>query len=315
VILDDYQGVALKFGDWNRLRREVDVKTVNHHISNETVLATCIEDAEIVVIMRERTPFLRPLFERLPKLRLLVTTGMRNMSVDLAAATAHGVTVCGTRSAEHPPTELTWALILGLARQIMRESSELRANGPWQNTVGTDLHGRRLGLVGLGRIGTEVARIGQAFGMKVQAWSPNLTQERADAAGVDFIPSRLMLAESSDFLSMHLVLAPQTRGILGDEELRRMPAHAFLINTSRAALVDQRALIEVLEEGRIAGAGLDVFETEPLPSDHPFRRLANVLATPHIGYVSSDNYRTYFSEAIENITEWLKGTPIRQISP
>lgn len=313
VILDDYQNAALRMADWSAISERVDVLALHEHIDDEDALVAALDGAEIVIIMRERTPFPARLFERLPALRLLITSGMRNASIDLAAAAARGVTVCGTGSGSEPPTELTWALILGLARQTAIENNALRQGGPWQSTVGADLHGRQLGLLGLGKIGTRMARIGQAFGMRVVAWSPNLTQERADAAGVELAPSKEALLEGSDFVSIHLVLGERTRGLIGAAELRRMRPHAYLINTSRAPIVDQAALIEALEQGRIAGAGLDVFDIEPLPAGHAFRRLPNVLATPHLGYVSERNYRTYFSEAVQDIAAWLEHAPVRTL--
>lgn len=313
VILDDYQNAALSMADWSAVSDRVDVLALREHIDNEDALVAALDGAEIAIIMRERTPFPARLFERLPALRLLITSGMRNASIDLAAAAARGVTVCGTGSGSEPPTELAWALILGLARQTVIENNALRQGGPWQSTVGADLHGRQLGLLGLGKIGTRMARIGQAFGMRVVAWSPNLTQERADAAGAEFAPSKEALLEGSDFVSIHLVLGERTRGLLGAAELRRMRPHAYLINTSRAPIVDQAALIEVLEQERIAGAGLDVFDIEPLPAGHAFRRLPNVLATPHLGYVSQRNYRTYFSEAVQDIAAWLEHAPVRTL--
>jgi phosphoglycerate dehydrogenase-like enzyme len=312
VILDDYQGVTLQYADWNALADRVAVTSLREHIGDEDVLVDRLADADIVVIMRERTPFPASLFKRLPKLRLLVTSGMRNAAIDLEAA--GDVTVCGTGSSSAPPAELTWGLILNLARQISFENAQMRQNGPWQSTVGVDLHGRHLGIIGLGKIGTRVAQIGQAFGMHVSAWSPNLTDARAAVAGVQRMASREELLESSDFVTIHLVLAPATRGIIGATELRRMRPSAFLINTSRAALVDQAALIQALEKNWIAGAALDVFDTEPLPAEHPFRRLPNVLTTPHLGYVSEDNYRTYFTEAVEDIEAWLAGSPIRRLN-
>jgi phosphoglycerate dehydrogenase-like enzyme len=238
---------------------------------------------------------------------------MRNASIDLKAAHERGVVVCGTGTGSAPPVELTWALILGLARSITKENAELRRNGPWQSTVGVDLAGRQLGILGLGKIGTEVARVGRAFGMKVVGWSPNLTDERAAEAGVLKSSSREILLEESDFVTIHLVLGPTTRGLVGGPELKRMRSSAFLINTSRAAIVDQLALVKALEEGWIAGAGLDVFEREPLPTEHPFRKLPNVLATPHIGYVSENNYRIFFGEAVEDIEAWLNGSSIRRL--
>jgi phosphoglycerate dehydrogenase-like enzyme len=312
VILDDYQGVALKSADWNALTDRVAITSLREHVTDEDALVDRLANADIVVIMRERTPFPASLFKRLPRLRLLITSGMRNAAIDLAAA--GDVVVCGTGSSSAPPAELTWGLILGLARQIPFENAQMRQNGPWQSTVGVDLHGRHLGIIGLGKIGIQVARVGQAFGMHVSAWSPNLTDERAAAVGVQRVASKEELLERSDFVTIHLVLAPTTRGIIGAVELHRMRPSAFLINTSRAGLVDQAALIQALEENRIAGAALDVFDAEPLPAEHPFRCLPNVLATPHLGYVSEDNYRTYFTEAVDDIEAWLTGSPVRQLN-
>jgi len=313
LILDDYQQAALALADWDRLADHVAVASVAEHIPDREALVARIAQAEILVVMRERTPFPAALLERLPQLKLLVTSGMRNLAIDVAAARARGITVCGTESSPTPPTELTWALILGLARHLPRESQNLRTGGPWQSTVGTDLAGATLGILGLGKIGTRVAAIGRAFGMRVIAWSPNLTAERADAAGVERAASKEALLEASDVVTIHLVLGDRTRGLLGEAELRRMRPSAYLVNTARAPIVDQAALRRALAEGWIAGAGLDVFEAEPLPADDPFRSLPNVLALPHLGYVTQDNYRTYFTQAVEDIEAWLAGAPIRQL--
>jgi len=313
LILDDYQQAALALADWDRLADHVAVASVGEHIPDREALVARIAQAEILVVMRERTPFPAALLERLPQLKLLVTSGMRNLAIDVAAARARGITVCGTESSPTPPTELTWALILGLARHLPRESQNLRTGGPWQSTVGTDLAGATLGILGLGKIGTRVAAIGRAFGMRVIAWSPNLTAERADAAGVERAASKEALLEASDVVTIHLVLGDRTRGLLGEAELRRMRPSAYLVNTARAPIVDQAALRRALAEGWIAGAGLDVFEAEPLPADDPFRSLPNVLALPHLGYVTRDNYRTYFTQAVEDIEAWLAGAPIRQL--
>ncbi len=314
AVLDDYQDVALSAADWSGLAGAVDVRAFAQHFATTDDLADAIGDREIVVAMRERTPFTEEVFARLPRLALLVTSGMRNASIDLEAAARHGVTVCGTASHSEPPVELTWALILGLARQIVPENTALRERGPWQSTLGTDLHGSRLGLLGLGKTGSRVARIGQAFGMDVTAWSPNLTAERAEAAGVRLAPSKEELLASSDFVSVHLVLGDRTRGLLGPDDLRLMRPTAYLVNTSRAALVDRAALTEALRDGWIAGAAVDVFETEPLAQDDELRTLPNLLATPHLGYVTGRNYRTYYTQAVEDIAAFLAGEPIRRLS-
>lgn len=313
AILDDYQNVALTMADWSRVEDRVEPVVFRQHFESEQELAERLRDFPIVMIMRERTPFPASLFARLPKLKLLVTTGMRNASVDLAAAAAHGVVVSGTGSSGAGTAELTWALILGLARSLVAENQALRLNGKWQSTVGTDLQGKRLGLLGLGRIGTQVAKVGQAFGMEVSAWSQNLTRERAEEAGVRYA-SKEELLSGSDFVSIHLVLSDRTRGLIGARELSQMKPSAYLVNTSRAPIVDQAALIDALQHRRIAGAGLDVFDIEPLPAVHPFRYLPNVLATPHIGYVTQAGYRVFFEHAVENIQAFLDGTPLRTLN-
>lgn len=313
AILDDYQQVALASADWTIIQDHVEPLPFHQRLTG-VALVQALLPCEIAIAMRERTPFNAPLFARLPNLKLLITTGMRNASIDLAAASAYGVMVCGTGSRSEPPAELTWALILGLARQIVPENLALRSGGPWQQTVGMDLHGRRLGLLGLGKIGSQVARVGLAFGMDVLAWSQNLTSERAAEVGVRLAASKEELLESSDILSIHLVLSARTRGLIGERELRRMRPAAFLINTSRAAIVNQAALEAALRENRLAGAGLDVFDEEPLPSNHPFRTLPNVLATPHLGYVTQGNYHVYYQEAVEDIAAYLAAAPIRRIA-
>jgi phosphoglycerate dehydrogenase-like enzyme len=310
AVLDDYQGVASDLADWS----PVDLTVHREHFSSRDDLVSALRDQEVVVIMRERTPFDADLFGRLPSLRLLITSGMRNASIDLAAAAAAGVVVCGTGSTSEPPVELTWALILGLARNLVAENTSLRSDGPWQSTVGTGLAGKTLGLLGFGKLGRKVARVGQAFGMDVVAWSPNLTAERTEPEGVRLAGSLAELAAASDVLSVHLVLGDRTRGLVDASVLGLLRPTAFLVNTSRAAIVDQEALVAALVDGRFAGAGLDVFEEEPLPAGHVLRRLPNVLATPHIGYVTDGNYRTYFREAVEDIRAFLDGAPVRVLS-
>jgi phosphoglycerate dehydrogenase-like enzyme len=311
TVLDDYQGAATAFADWAPVSDRVAVRTLREHVSDEAQLAQVLHDDEIVVIMRERTAFPESLFDRLPRLRLLVTTGFRNASIDLSAAARHGVTVCGTASGSRPPAELTWALILGLARNLVAENVALRSGGQWPKTTGTDLAGATLGLLGLGRIGADVARVGLAFGMHVQAWSQNLTPDHAAAQGVQHARAMHDLLASSDFVSIHLVLGDRTRGLIDHAALESMRPSAYLINTARAAIVDQAALLEVLQRRRIAGAGLDVFDLEPLPAAHPFRILPNVLATPHLGYVTRSNYSAYFTQVVEDIQAYLVGRPIR----
>ncbi|PNG16912.1 D-2-hydroxyacid dehydrogenase family protein [Streptomyces cahuitamycinicus] len=314
AVLDDFQKVATEVADWSLVADDVEVVAFDRHIEGEDALAAALAGFDIVVTLRERVPFPGSLIARLPRLKLLVASGMRNSVIDHAAAEAHGVTVCGTASSSTPPVELTWALLLGLARGIVEESSALRAGGPWQSTVGADLHGRRLGLLGLGKIGSRVAQIGLAFGMHVSAWSQNLTRERTDEIGVELAPSKEDLLASSDFVSVHLALSDRTRGLLGPAELALLKPNAYLVNTSRAAIIDQEALLAVLHEGGFAGAGVDVFDIEPLPADHPMRTAPRLLATPHLGYVSRANYATYYGQAVENIQAYLAGSPIRLLA-
>ncbi|MEV7884562.1 D-2-hydroxyacid dehydrogenase family protein [Streptomyces sp. NPDC002817] len=311
AVLDDFQRVATEIADWSPVTDDVEVVGFDTHFADEDALAEALAGFDIVVTLRERVPFPGSLIARLPRLKLLVASGMRNSVIDYAAAEAHGVTVCGTASSSTPPVELTWALLLGLARGIVEESNALRAGGPWQSTVGADLHGRRLGLLGLGKIGSRVAQIGLAFGMRVSAWSQNLTKEYADEVGVELAPSKEDLLRDSDFVSVHLALSDRTRGLLGPAELALLKPTAYLVNTSRAAIVDQDALLATLHAGRIAGAGVDVFDLEPLPADHPMRTAPRLLATPHLGYVSQANYRTYYGQAVEDIQAYLAGSPVR----
>jgi phosphoglycerate dehydrogenase-like enzyme len=313
AILDDYQQVALTAADWSPILDKVEVKSINRHIDQPDELIEQIADCEIVVIMRERTPFRTSLLDRLPRLKLLITTGMRNASIDLAAAASQGVIVCGTGGAGNPTAELTWALILGLARNIVLEHNAIR-NGLWQSTIGTDLYGKTLGVLGLGKLGSKIAQFGHAFGMDVVAWSQNLTKERAEEVGVRLAASKEELLEGSDFVSIHLVLSDRTRGLIGAAELKRMRPSAYLINTSRAPIVDQAALAEALQNGWIAGAAVDVFEVEPLPKHDIYRSLPNLLTTPHIGYVSKANYEAFYRDVVEDIEAYLSGSPVRRLS-
>lgn len=313
AVLDDHQNIATSIADWSPLAGSVEVVTFTGHAAGEDELAALLAGFDIVVTLRERVPFPASLFARLPRLTLLVASGMRNAAIDLAAARKHDVTVCGTESSSTPPVELTWALILGLARGLVAENTALRTGGPWQSTVGADLAGRRLGVLGLGRVGGRVARIGAAFGMEVVAWSRNLTPDRAAEAGAVLAASKEDLLAGSDVVTVHLKLGERTRGLIGAAELALMKPAAFLVNTSRAAIVDQEALYAALREGRIAGAGIDVFDVEPLPADHPMRSLPRLLATPHLGYVTRDNYRTYYGQAVEDIAAFLAGAPIRRL--
>jgi phosphoglycerate dehydrogenase-like enzyme len=312
AVLDDYQGVAREMADWGLLPPGTEVQVFRDHLADEDRLADRLRDFEVVVAMRERTPFRRPLLERLPALRLLVTTGMRNASIDLAAATDAGVVVCGTGGVGGATSELAWGLILALLRQIPREDGATRA-GEWQVSLGVGLQGKVLGVLGLGNLGSRVATVGLAFGMSVIAWSQNLTAERAAAVGATLV-SKEELLRRADVLTIHLVLGDRTRGLLGAAELAQLKPTAYLINTSRGPIVDETALIDVLERRAIAGAGLDVFDEEPLPLDHPLRRLPNTVLTPHLGYVTEEGYRVFYGDAVEDIRSFLAGAPQRVLN-
>ncbi|HQV57478.1 MAG TPA: D-2-hydroxyacid dehydrogenase family protein [Ilumatobacteraceae bacterium] len=309
VVLDDYQRVATAFADWSVLDG-VTVDQVDRHLDG-AALVERIGDAQIVVAMRERTAFPADVFPSLPNLRLLITTGMSNAVIDVAAASAHGVVVCGTSGAITPTSEHTWGLIHALARHIVTDDSQLRAGG-WQTRVGIGLHGKRLGVIGLGRLGGLVAKVGLAFGMDVVAWSQNLTEERCAQVGVNLVDRDTLLG-TADVITIHLVLSDRTRHLIGANELAMMKPSTLLINTSRGPIVDTAALITALNAGTIAGAGLDVFETEPLAADDALRRTANTVLTPHTGYVTDDCYRIFFTHIVENIAAWQAGEPIRVI--
>ncbi len=314
AILDDYQNVALSQADWTPLAAQIDITTFTQPLGDEQAVADALKHFDIIVIMRERTPFHASLLAQLPKLKLLITSGMRNASVDIKAAQAQGIVVCGTGSGSSAPVELTWALILGLARHVVQENAALRQNGPWQSTLGFGLQGKQLGLIGLGKTGEKVAQIALAFGMKVVAWSQNLTAQRAADLGVTLAESKQALLAASDIVSLHLVLSDRSRNTMTAEDFAHMKPSALLINTSRAGLVDQSAMINALQQRQIAGAGVDVFDIEPLPADSLLRTLPTLLATPHLGYVTDDNYQVYFNEAVEDIQAWLAGKPIRQLA-
>jgi D-3-phosphoglycerate dehydrogenase len=313
AILDDYQGVALGLGDWSQLKGDVEVKVFNRHLGTAENVIAALADFEVLVAMRERTAFPRTVIEALPKLKLLITTGMRNASIDTEAAKARGVVVCGTGSFGSPTSGIAIGLMLELTRHIGYENARLHAGAAWQSTLGPDLEGMTLGILGLGKLGTRTAAIAQAFGMKVIAWSQNLTPEKCAAAGVGHV-GKDDLFRQSDFITIHVVLSPRTRGLVGARELALMKPTAYLINTSRGPIVDEAALLAVLSENRVAGAGLDVFDVEPLPLDHPFRKMNNVVITPHLGYVSRQNYRNYFSDVVNDIRAFLDGAPVRLIA-
>jgi phosphoglycerate dehydrogenase-like enzyme len=307
ALLDDYQRVALTMADWSPLRERVEITTFDRHLGDEDAVAGALAEFEIVCIMRERTPFPGSLFERLPKLKLLVTTGRRNAAIDLAAAARRDVVVCGTGSPGHAAGELAFALILALARNLLAEANSVRTGG-WQVGIGRDLHGATLGIIGLGHIGAQIAGFGKAFGMHLLGWSQNLTEARAAEVGVRRVAKDELLA-SADFVTIHLRLSPRTRGLIGRREIGLMRKDAYLINTSRGPIVDEGALIEALEQGRIAGAALDVYDREPLPEGHRLRRTPNLLLTPHIGYVTRETYRVFYGDTVELVWSFLDGRP------
>ena len=312
AVLDDYQGVALRMADWSTLGETVDITVFRDHLADPAAVVERLKPFEVVCVMRERTPLARSIIEQLPNLKLIASTAPRNASIDLAAAKERGITVCGTGYTPHAAAELTWALILALVRHLPAEAASLRS-GQWQVSVGGDLAGKTMGVLGLGRIGARIAKVACAFGMEVIAWSHNLTNELAHQHGARLV-SKHELFRAADILTIHLVLSPRTKGIAGEAELQLMKPTSYLINTSRGPLVDESALIAALRRRRIAGAALDVYDIEPLPESHPFRSLDNVIATPHVGFVTQETYKVFYRDTVENIAEWLSGTPLRVLN-
>jgi phosphoglycerate dehydrogenase-like enzyme len=308
AVLDDYQNVALRLADWSRLQQGHRVVVFSQRLPDVEAAARALAAFDVIGIMRERTPFPRALFEKLPKLRLLVTTGKRNASIDLEAAKAHEVTVCNTGGAGRATAELAIGLMIALARHLREEFQTMRPGGGWQTTLGFDLEGRTLGIIGLGNLGARVARIGSAMGMKAIAWSENLTPERAQERGAERV-DKDELFKRSDVISIHSVLSPRTRGLVGARELGLMKPTALLINTSRGPIVEEAAILAALREKRIAGYGADTFDVEPLPADHPLRAEPRALLTPHLGYVTEDTYRDFYSGMVAAIEAWLAGKP------
>lgn len=312
AVIDDYQEAASRFADWNSLPSQAKTVFFRKHVDDVDELVRQLSPFQVICLMRERTKIDQAVIARLPNLKLIVTTGMRNAALDIESATRAGITVCGTDAGHSGTPELIWLHILALARNFPGEHAALQ-RGQWQTSVGRDLNGARLGIVGLGRIGQQVAQVASAFQMQVNAWSPNLTEERAQAAGTKYVDKKTLFS-TSDFIVLALQLRDSTRGVVGRDDIARMHRNAFLINTARAGLVDEQALIEALREGRIAGAGIDAFTEEPLPKNHPYRSLANVVITPHIGYVTEATYRLFFQQTVENIHAWMRGRPLRIIS-
>jgi len=310
-ILDDFQNVTRECADWGRLPPQVSVTVFNEHFEGEELISR-ISPFDVLVITRERTPFPRSVIERLPHLKLLVTAGWRNLGIDMAACRERGILVCGTEAGSSPTAELAWGLILAVARHIAEEDRAIRS-GRWQSSIGFALKDKTLGVLGLGRLGSQMARVGQAFGMKVIAWSQNLTAEKAAAAGARRV-EKSELFRAADVLTIHLLLSERTRGLVGRNEIGLMKKSAILINTARAAILDEAALIDALVAGQIAGAGLDVYSREPLPPDAPILKAPNTVLTPHLGYVTRETYAIYFPQALEDIEAWLKGAPIRLVA-
>jgi phosphoglycerate dehydrogenase-like enzyme len=313
AILDDYINLTLEITDWSKVRDRVDITVFNQPFASAEAAADALKDFEIICAMRERTPFPRALFASLPKLKLLITSGMRNASIDMEAAKEHGVVLCGTQWARDPTAPLTMGLILELTRNIGRENARMHAGEPLQKFVGMEIEGKTLGVVGLGKLGTKVAKLAQAFGMNVIAWSPNLTPERCKEAGVGYA-SKEELFSTADIITVHVVLSQRSRGLVGAEDLARMKPTSYLVNTARGPIVDEAALLTTLQQRRIAGAAIDVFSVEPLPVEHPFRKLDNIVLTPHLGYVTAESFRNHYSQMVEGIDAWFKGETLRKLA-
>ncbi len=316
AILDDYQQVALRMADWTSLTDRVDFDVFTEPMAGSLdALAERLRDYEVIVAMRERTPFRAVLLEKLPTLKLLVTTGMSNASIDVEAAARNGILVCGTPGSVGSAAEMAWGLLMALMRHLPLETANLRGKGKkWQVSIGSDLKGKTLGVVGLGKLGKLVCGYGLAFGTNVIGWSRSNTPEKSRDLGIGFAATLDDLLTKADIVSLHLTLTPETKGIIGERELGLMKPGAIIVNTSRGPLIEEMALLAALRDGRLGGAALDVFDTEPLPDEHPFRTLPNVLATPHLGYVTEETYRIFYGGAVEDIASWLDGTPLRALN-
>jgi D-3-phosphoglycerate dehydrogenase len=313
AILDDYQNVALQLADWTSLANSVDVTVFNAPFDSAAAATESLQDFEIVCAMRERTPFGAEVLSALPKLKLLLTSGMRNAAFDLDTAKARNIVVCGTGAVGNPTASLAIGLMLELTRRIGFENGRMKAGEPWQVTLGEDVEGKTLGVLGLGKLGSRVAAIARAMGMKIIAWSTNLTREACEAAGATYVTKEELFA-TADIITIHLVLSPRSRGLVSRQDIARMKPTSYLINTARGPIVDEAALLEALQRRQIAGAALDTYAQEPLPADHPLRKLDNVVLTPHLGYVTAENYRRYYAEMVEDIAAWLKGEPVRRMA-
>jgi D-3-phosphoglycerate dehydrogenase len=312
AILDDYLNLSLSVADWSKVTDRVDITVFNHPFASEEAAASALADFEIICAMRERTPFPKALFAGLPKLKLLITSGMRNAAIDMEAAKEHDVVLCGTQWARDPTAPLTMGLILELTRNIGRENARMHAGEALQKFVGIEIEGKTLGVVGLGKLGAKVSKLAQAFGMNVIAWSPNLTPERCKEVGVGYASKEELFA-TADIITVHVVLSQRSRGLVGAADLARMKPSAYLVNTARGPIVDENALLETLRQKKIAGAAIDVFSVEPLPVDHPFRKLDNLVLTPHLGYVTEEGFHNHYRQMVEGIDAWFKGEPARKL--
>jgi phosphoglycerate dehydrogenase-like enzyme len=313
AILDDYLNLSLKLADWSKIEDRVDVTVFNQPFASPEAAVSALKDFEIILAMRERTPFPRAMFEQLPKLKLLITSGMRNAAIDMAAAKDKGVVVCGTNWPRDPTAALTMGMILELTRNIGRENARMHAGEYLQKHVGIEIDGKTLGVVGLGKLGAKVSTIAKTFGMNVIAWSPNLTAERCKEVGVTYA-TKEELFSTADIITIHMVLSDRSRGLVGAAELGRMKPTSFLVNSARGPIVDEMALLETLKARKIAGAAVDVFSVEPLPVDHPFRKLDNLVLTPHLGYVTQETFIAHYTQMVEGIDGWFKGEPVRKLA-
>lgn len=313
AILDDYFKLSLTSTDWSGITDRVDLTVFEKPFKSQDEAAAALKDFEIILAMRERTAFPHALFAALPNLKLMITSGMRNAAIDFEAAKDHNVVLCGTNFARDPTAPLAMGLILELTRNIGRENARMHAGEPWQTHLGIEIEGRTLGVIGLGKLGTKVAKLAQAFGMHVIAWSPNLTPEKCAEVGVSYA-SKEQLFKTADVITIHVVLGPRSRGLVGKEDLLRMKPTAYIVNTARGPIIDEAALLEALQQRRIAGAGIDVFSVEPLPIDHAFRKLDNMVITPHLGYATEEVFRGHYSQMVEGIEAWLRGAPLRRLA-
>ncbi|THD73697.1 MAG: D-2-hydroxyacid dehydrogenase family protein [Bradyrhizobium sp.] len=313
AILDDYLKLALEVADWSKVGDRVDVTVFSEPFASPEAAVSALKDFEIICAMRERTPFPRALFAALPKLKLLVTSGMRNAAIDMEAAKDHKVVVCGTQWSRDPTAPLTMGLILELTRNIGRENARMHAGEPLQKFVGIEIEGRTLGVIGLGKLGSKVSAMAKAFGMNVIAWSPNLTPERCKEVGVGYA-SKEELFSTADIVTIHVVLGPRSRGLVGAADLARMKPTSYLVNTARGPIVDEAALLATMQQKKIAGAAIDVYSVEPLPVDHPFRKLDNMVLTPHLGYVTEESFRNHYKQMVEGIDAWFKGEPRHRLA-